>query len=132
MLCNCATAILYHHARTEKDILKIIISNHSELPIYAQIASQVREQILDGQLPEGMILPSIRKLAGEIGVSVITTARAYDELEQATFSSFIRGCSRSKSQPSELGPVVPMSFSSGYFARRAALNFFRRSVKTGP
>ncbi len=71
--------------------MKIIISNHSELPIYAQIASQVREQILDGQLPEGMILPSIRKLAGEIGVSVITTARAYGELEQAGFIASIQG-----------------------------------------
>ncbi len=56
--------------------MKIIISNQSELPIYAQIREQLKEQILNGQIPEGETLPSIRQLAKEVGVSVITTTRA--------------------------------------------------------
>lgn len=71
--------------------MKIVISNRSELPIYAQIAAQIREQILDGRLSEGTTLPSIRKLAKEVGVSVITTARAYSDLEQAGFIASIQG-----------------------------------------
>lgn len=71
--------------------MKIVISNRSELPIYAQIAAQIREQILDGRLLEGTTLPSIRKLAKEVGVSVITTTRAYSDLEQAGFIASIQG-----------------------------------------
>lgn len=71
--------------------MKIVITNHSELPIYAQIAAQLREQILGGELPEGTTLPSIRKLARELGVSVITTTRAYGDLEQAGFIASIQG-----------------------------------------
>ena len=71
--------------------MKIVVSNHSEQPIYAQIASQIREQILCGQLPEGTTLPSIRALAREVGVSVITTTRAYSDLEQAGFIASIQG-----------------------------------------
>ena len=62
--------------------MKVIISNQSELPIYAQIREQIKEQILNGQIEEGTILPSIRKLAKEVGVSVITTTRAYNDLEK--------------------------------------------------
>ena len=61
--------------------MKIIISNQSELPISAQIREQLKEQILNGQIAEGSTLPSIRQLAKEVGVSVITTTRAYNELE---------------------------------------------------
>ena len=71
--------------------MKIVISNHSELPIYAQIAAQIREQILGGQLAEGTTLPSIRKLAKEIGVSVITTTRTYGDLEREGFIASIQG-----------------------------------------
>lgn len=65
--------------------MKIIISNQSELPIYAQIKEQMKEQILNGEIQEGTVLPSIRKLAKEIGVSVITTTRAYNDLEEEGF-----------------------------------------------
>lgn len=65
--------------------MKIIISNQSELPIYAQIKEQIKEQILNGQIEEGSALPSIRNLAKEIGVSVITTTRAYNDLESEGF-----------------------------------------------
>ena len=58
--------------------MKIIISNQSELPIYAQIREQIKEQILNGQIKEGEILPSIRSLAKDVGVSVITKTRDYN------------------------------------------------------
>lgn len=77
--------------RTDGITMKILISNQSELPIYAQIREQIKEQILNGQIPEGTVLPSIRKLAKEVGVSVITTTRAYNELEQEGFIASMQG-----------------------------------------
>ncbi len=71
--------------------LKIIVSNQSELPIYAQIKEQLKEQILNGQIPEGSTLPSIRQLAKEVGVSVITTTRAYSDLEAEGFIATMQG-----------------------------------------
>ncbi len=71
--------------------MNIIISNQSELPIYAQIREQLKEQILNGRIPEGTTLPSIRQLAKEVGVSVITTTRAYSELEAEGFIATMQG-----------------------------------------
>ena len=71
--------------------MRIIISNQSELPIYAQIREQLKEQILNGQIEEGTALPSIRQLAKEIGVSVITTTRAYSDLEAEGFIATMQG-----------------------------------------
>ena len=71
--------------------MNIILSNQSELPIYAQIREQIKEQILNGEIREGTILPSIRKLAKEIGVSVITTTRAYSDLEEEGFIASMQG-----------------------------------------
>ena len=71
--------------------MRIIISNQSELPIYAQIKEQLKEQILNGQIPEGSTLPSIRQLAKEVGVSVITTTRAYSDLEEEGFIATMQG-----------------------------------------
>lgn len=71
--------------------MKILISNQSELPIYAQIKEQIKEQILNGQIEEGTELPSIRKLAKELGVSVITTTRAYNDLEEEGFITSMQG-----------------------------------------
>lgn len=71
--------------------MKVIISSQSELPIYAQIKEQLKEQILNGQIPEGTLLPSIRKLAKELGCSVITTSRAYTDLEAEGFISSAQG-----------------------------------------
>jgi GntR family transcriptional regulator len=62
--------------------MKILLSNASPDPIYEQILRQVRAQILSGDLKEGEALPSIRKLALALQISVITTKRAYDELEK--------------------------------------------------
>ncbi|MBA4687606.1 MAG: GntR family transcriptional regulator [Candidatus Galacturonibacter soehngenii] len=71
--------------------MKVLLSNQSELPIYAQIKEQIKEQILNGQIKEGEILPSIRRLAKEIGVSVITTTRAYNDLEEEGYIASLQG-----------------------------------------
>lgn len=65
--------------------MDIILSNSSDKPIYEQISSQVKAQILSGTLAAGAKLPSIRALASDLGVSVITTKRAYADLEQLGF-----------------------------------------------
>jgi len=71
--------------------LKVIVSNQSELPIYVQIKEQIKEQIMNGTIPEGETLPSIRQLAKNLGISVITTTRAYSELEQEGFIAARQG-----------------------------------------
>ena len=65
--------------------MHIVISNSSDLPIYAQIKDQVKEQILSGELIEDEMLPSLRQLAKDLKISVLTTTRAYNELEQEGF-----------------------------------------------
>jgi len=65
--------------------LDIILSNSSGKPIYDQISSQIREKIISGQLSAGDALPSMRLLAKELKISVITTKRAYEELERDGF-----------------------------------------------
>ena len=65
--------------------MNIIISNASNLPIYEQIYAQMKNAILMGDLLEGDLLPSIRQLAKDLRISVITTKRAYDELERDGF-----------------------------------------------
>ncbi|MGD8188904.1 GntR family transcriptional regulator [Brevibacillus ginsengisoli] len=65
--------------------MKIIISNVSDLPIYQQIKNQIKDAILRGELEEGEMLPSIRALANDLRVSVLTTRRVYDELESEGF-----------------------------------------------
>ena len=61
--------------------MEIYISNASQSPIYAQITGQIKEKILSGELKTGEALPSIRLLAKELRISVITTKRAYEDLE---------------------------------------------------
>lgn len=70
--------------------MDIILSNSSDKPIYEQISSQVKAQILSGTLTAGAKLPSIRALASDLGVSV-TTKRAYAELEQLGFICTVQG-----------------------------------------
>lgn len=62
--------------------MNIIISNTSQEPIYQQIVRQIKNSIMKGELAEDEMLPSIRNLAKELQISVITTKRAYDELEK--------------------------------------------------
>ncbi len=71
--------------------MRIVISNSSSDPIYEQIARQIRGQILSGELDEGAVLPSIRVLAHELQISVITTKRAYDELEREGYIDSVAG-----------------------------------------
>ena len=71
--------------------MRIVIANSSQDPIYQQISSQIKNQILSGDLAEGELLPSIRTLAKELHISVITTKRAYEELEQEGFIDTVSG-----------------------------------------
>lgn len=81
--------------------MKIIISNTGKEPIYEQIKRQLKESILKGELKEGDLLPSIRQLAKDLHISVITTKKAYEELEKEGLitsvvgkGSFVAGQSR--------------------------------------
>ena len=65
--------------------MNIIISNASSLPIYEQIYTQIKNAVLLGDLAEGDLLPSIRQLAKDLRISVITTKRAYEDLERDGF-----------------------------------------------
>ena len=71
--------------------MDILLSSSSGVPIYQQIADQVKELVLAGALKEGDVLPSIRQLARDLRISVITTKRAYEELEQAGFITTMAG-----------------------------------------
>ena len=62
--------------------MKINIQSKGGIPIYAQISNQIKEAILTGQLQKGEVLPSIRGLSADLKISVITTKKAYEELEQ--------------------------------------------------
>ena len=71
--------------------MNIIISNISDKPIYEQIYLQIKGAILRGDLKEGEALPSIRALAKDLGISVITTKRAFDDLERDGFIYSVQG-----------------------------------------
>ncbi|WP_303867765.1 GntR family transcriptional regulator [Acetobacterium wieringae] len=71
--------------------MKIIIINSAEVPIYEQIMNQIKSAILAGELKEGDILPSVRGLAKDLNVSVITTRKAYDSLEAEGFTINMMG-----------------------------------------
>ncbi len=67
------------------DTVEILLSNSSDKPIYEQITSQIKEMIMKGELKPGEAMPSMRKLAKSLHVSVITTQRAYDDLQRDGF-----------------------------------------------
>ena len=71
--------------------MDIIISNSTGEPIYEQIVSQIKAQIMSGELKEGDALPSMRALAQALRISVITTKRAYEELEREGFVYTVAG-----------------------------------------
>lgn len=71
--------------------MDIIISNSSDTPIYAQIAEAIQRGIISGELTEGDALPSIRALARELAVSVITTKKAYEVLEAQGYIRTMQG-----------------------------------------
>ena len=71
--------------------MNILISNSSDKPIYEQIASQIKQMMMSGELEAGTMLPSMRTLAKELRISVITTKRAYEDLERDGFIYTIIG-----------------------------------------
>ncbi len=71
--------------------MNVIVSNASDKPIYEQIYTQIKGAILRGECREGEALPSIRALAKELRISVITTKRAFDDLERDGFIYSVQG-----------------------------------------
>lgn len=71
--------------------MKIIISNSDPRPIYEQITSQIKKAIVSGELAAGEALPSMRFLAKDLRISVITTKRAYEDLEREGFVETVAG-----------------------------------------
>ena len=71
--------------------MDIIISNSTGKPIYEQITSQIKQKIMQGELKEGDALPSMRLLAKDLHISVITTKRAYEDLERDGFITTVVG-----------------------------------------
>ena len=71
--------------------MKIVIKNKSELPIYEQIEQQIKSQILEGKVAEDEQLPSIRQLARDLKISVITTTRVYNDLSDEGFIISVAG-----------------------------------------
>ena len=71
--------------------MKVIISNNSEEPIYLQIVNQIKQQILMGEIKENEMLPSMRALAKDLGISFITTKRSYEELERQGLINTVPG-----------------------------------------
>jgi GntR family transcriptional regulator len=74
-----------------RPVVKLIISNISGVPIYEQIKQQVKSAIMAGELQEDEMLPSLRTLAKELRISVLTVTRAYTELEQEGFVKNVQG-----------------------------------------
>lgn len=75
------------HSIKEAQNLNIIISNTSDKPLYEQIKEQIKSAILKGELKNGEMLPSLRTFSSDLGVSILTIRRVYDELEAEGFAS---------------------------------------------
>ena len=71
--------------------MNIIISNSSDIPLYEQVKEQIKNKIISNELKPGEILPSIRNLARDLKISVITTKNAYEELEREGYVETVQG-----------------------------------------
>ncbi len=89
MRFNCIYCI--YTVGAEVNFLNLFINNKSGQPIYEQIYSQIKNAVISGALEEDELLPSIRSLAKDLHISVITTKRAYDELEKEGFIYTVAG-----------------------------------------
>lgn len=78
--------------------MKIILSNTNDVPLYQQIKMQIKEAILKGEVEEGEVLPSIRNMANDLQVSVLTIRRVYDDLEKEGFIVRLPGIGTKVSQ----------------------------------
>ena len=87
----CIIDIYTLYTMKRGETLNISISHTSTIPLYEQIQTQIKNQILNGSLKPGEGLPSIRNLAKELKVSIITTKRAYEELEKDGFIETVIG-----------------------------------------
>ena len=87
----CIIDIYTLYTKKRGETLNINISHTSTIPLYEQIQTQIKNQILNGSLKPGEGLPSIRNLAKELKVSIITTKRAYEELEKDGFIETVIG-----------------------------------------
>ena len=110
--------------------MNIIISNSNGQPIYDQIVTQIRDMIVAGVLKEGDALPSMRLLAKELRISVITTKRAYEELEREGFivsytgkGSYIAPQNMEMIKEQQLREMEASLKSAADQARRAGISF---------
>ncbi len=71
--------------------MRIIINNNSMIPIYEQVVSQIKSNIINGELKEGDILPSVRVLSSDLKISALTVKKAYDFLETEGFVTTVHG-----------------------------------------
>ena len=71
--------------------MRIVVSNRADAPLYSQVAEQIKAAVLAGELHDGDPLPSVRALARDLRISVITTTRAYAELEAEGFITTVPG-----------------------------------------
>ncbi|MBE6125252.1 MAG: GntR family transcriptional regulator [Erysipelotrichaceae bacterium] len=71
--------------------MRIIINNNSMIPIYEQVVSQIKSNIINGELKEGDILPSVRALSSELKISALTVKKAYDFMETEGFVTTVHG-----------------------------------------
>ena len=124
--------------------MQLYIDNRSGAPIYDQIYSQIKDAILSGQVTEGEALPSIRALAKDLRISVITTKRAYDELEKEGFIYTIaaKGCfvapknvellreETLKNIENHIGQIVRLSQSVG-LSEQEVLDMVRFAMEDG-
>lgn len=83
--------LIYTQLYTGGEEVKIIISNKSRIPIYEQITTGIKDEISNERIKKNEILPSIRMLAKELRVSVITTKKAYEELEKEGYIYTVKG-----------------------------------------
>ena len=110
--------------------MDIIITNSSGEPIYSQITSQIKAMIMNGELKEGDALPSMRLLAKELRISIITTKRAYEELEREGYiesytgkGSFVKGVNHEMVKESVMFEIETMMEEMFEKAEVAKLSF---------
>lgn len=110
--------------------MQLYIDNHSGAPIYDQIVSQIKGQILSGALAEDAPLPSIRSLAKDLRLSVITTKRAYEELEREGFiytvaakGSFVARTDASRLREEHLRKIEALLTQAASLARSAGVTY---------
>lgn len=84
-MTNCYRLLYTVIYRKEEEILKIIISNNSSIPLYEQIKEAIKKEIVTGNLKDGEKLPSVRSLSRDLKISILTVKKAYDELVEEGF-----------------------------------------------